>query len=338
MGYAKTMKTGRGSALIAGASKRGSALIMVMLVVAGITTIVFATQRIALVQFSQSVREEDNLIAGYAAQAGVEDGLARYHFERNVQTGDDQVFRFNLTRSTYADTGDHEIGASTDISEGVDGDFDPNYQYYDLSISYKTQRINIRDNGDLDFPADTGLSRLERDDALILTGFPSTAYNYFLRYGLKFLEADSQCTDINQAFVTLQQITSTSSSQTSSQEIARYSATLPENVYDSRSVANLQVKLGNTTLSSVRLRAFHCPVQFAFATTRDIDGLGSDNDAGPEFDSLTTEILSTGYFGSAKRTLLARIDRQTGNLLGIFDFLLYAGGNSVNTGTIQRGQ
>ena len=136
MGYAGCMqKQGQ---------QRGSALIMVMLVIAGITTIVFSTQRIALVQFSQSVREEDNLAAYYAAKAGVEDGLARYHFDKNTQTLVDKMFRFDLTAGTAPDPNEsYEIPSNTSITDGVGGeDFNPKHQYYDLVISYKTRAIN----------------------------------------------------------------------------------------------------------------------------------------------------------------------------------------------------
>ncbi len=339
MGYAKSMvKAGKrpGSAPITGVSKRGSALIMVMLVVAGITTIVFATQRIALVQFSQSVREEDNLAAYYAAKAGIEDGLLRYHFDRNVQTEDESMFRFDITGGTAPDSAGlvpYEIPADTPISDGVDGDFDPSHQYYDLAISYKTKTINIDDNGTPIFSPDFAVAA---DETLTLTGFPTSNSPYYLRYAIKF---DSACVNVSQARVTLQQvITRQDGSEYSGQVLVEsFQAVLNsqnELVYDSAAnVANLPIRTAvGDLVSSVRIRAYYCGFQYAFATSTTIDGPGGGA-ADPEFDSLISEILSTGYYGGAKRTLVAAVNRQTGDLIGIFDYLLYSGGN---TGTIRR--
>ena len=41
-------------------------------------------------------------------------------------------------------------------------------------------------------------------------------------------------------------------------------------------------------------------------------------------DSQVTHIESTGYFGDAKRKVVAKIDRQTNQLIGIFDYALYS--------------
>lgn len=314
--------------------ERGSALIMVMLVIAGITTIVFATQRIALVQFSQSVREEDNLTAYYAAKAGIEDGLARYHFDKNTQTGLDSIFRFDLTAGVAPDklnSVPYEIPSNTPITADLNGeDFSPKHQYYDLAITYKTPRINVinDDNGSLNFPSDTTKSRIVKDESLVLTGFPSSTDVYFLRYAFKFDQGSCSAADLSQAKITLQQTVTTLNGSVSSQVLVEYSSSLPGLIYDSYfQGVNLPIQTGGALVSSIRIRTYYCNVQYAFATAKDISGLGVGNNAGPEFDGLTTEILSTGYYGGAKRTLVAAVDRQTGNLIGIFDYLLYSGGN-----------
>lgn len=313
-----------GSALIAGASKHGSALIMVMLVVAGITTIIFATQRIALVQFSQSVREEDNLSATYAAQAGIEDGLSRYRFERNSETGDDTMFRFNLTTGNYQNyqtaNASHEIDIETDIAEGVEGDFDPKYQYYDLTMSYRTRSIGLRSNGDTNFASDP--HPLKVDKAVTLTGFASNPAPYYLRYAFDF----TGCSD-SRAFVAVQQVVvRTGGNRTSSQVLAKRSQAINE-VYDSYLTSTNMLLNDNGIYDSISVtaRAYYCQVKYAFGTTAADNGRLSSNV--PEFDGLITDIISSGYFGSAKRTLIARVDRQTGNLIGIFDYILYAGGS-----------
>lgn len=320
---------------------RGSALIMVMLVVAGITTIIFSTQRIALVQFSQSVREEDNLAATYAAQAGIEDGLARYRFEKNTETTPDYKFRFNLTKGTFPVNPTEptsEIAVETNIEDGIDGDYDPNFQYYDLVVNYKTQFINVNggNGGDGSFDFSTANDILKKDSAINLTGFPDNNDDYYLRYGFRFSES---CADKALAFVALQQTAIDVTGKTIiSQDLAKYENAIPDGsnnfrVIDSRATTNIFIKNTTSRVTSIAVRAFYCDVEFAFITSKSSIGDGNGIDAGPEFDSLTTEVLSTGYFGSAKRTLIAQVDRTSGELIGIFDFLLYAG--DVNSGTIR---
>jgi len=306
-----------------GELKRGSALIMVMLVVAGITTIIFATQRIALVQFSQSVRQEDNLAATYAAQAGIEDGLARYRFERNSQTERLKKFRLNLTTGNYFNyenaSTTHELDENTDIEEGVNGDFDPQNQYYDLTMAFRTNSYGIENNGTPNFSQTNDV--LSENESVILTGFRPSTSPYFLRYVLRF---DSTCAVSNpDAFVTVQQV---KNSGQASQVVAKLSQSIG-NVYDSARFANMKIYDTGVTAVSVKISAFYCQVEMAFATTSTVDGSSPSSDPNLAFDGLTTNIISTGYFGSAKRTLIAQINRRTGELIGIFDYLLYAGGS-----------
>ena len=333
MRYAKNMQI-RGN-------KHGSALIMVMLVIAGITTIVFATQRIALVQFSQSVREEDNLMAFYAAQAGIEDGLVRYRYERNTEINKDSdnnpvKFRFDLTNAGYPRA--FEIDSDVDITDGIEGyDYDPKHQYYDLVIYYKTQRINIQENGDVDFSLMLGTT-IAKDDVLTLTGFPPAtgSSDNYLRHVFKFVDNPSNCI-AEEPFVTMNLIRNDTSSggvQRDSQQII-VKKPPGSDLYDSSTNStNLDVSdSGTNTVSSIRIRAYHCNVEFALAATTSNNGRVGGSDTF-EFDGLFTEILSTGYFGSTKRTLIAQVNRQTGNLIGIFDFILYAGGNCPSGGNI----
>jgi len=48
-----------------------------------------------------------------------------------------------------------------------------------------------------------------------------------------------------------------------------------------------------------------------------------------KLDSRYTIIESTGYFGNTKRKLQVKIDRHSGQLLGLYDFVLYSGEGSI---------
>jgi len=299
--------------------RRGSALVFVLIIIAGIVTVTIGTQRLSLVQFNQATREEDNLFAYYAAKAGLEDGLLRFRYQRDVETSVDKVFRFDVTGGVAA--GEVNVGA---INQGNPQGFDyeTNHQYYDLSIDFRDKAIgtfNLNEFGDN--------KTLVEGDELQLTGFPNPT-NYqnsiYLRYAFEFV--GENCNDRG-AFVQIEQISDVNGSTV----LAQHQARIPlvgARVDSSESSQNLEIKTNTSYATYVRLRPYHCGVKYAFAATTTPNGPGNEpND--PEFDSLLTKITATGYYGKAKRTLQAQVDRKSGTLLNIYDFSLYSGEGSI---------
>ena len=293
--------------------RRGSALVFVLIIIAGIVTVTIGTQRLSLVQFNQATREEDNTYAFYAAKAGIEDGLLRFRHERDVETSTNKVHRLNVTDGVTAG----EISKDTLISQATD--YSPTDQYYDLAINFKTERI-----GEFNFSGTPPV--MNQDQEIELTGFSNEVPSYFLRYAFRWQdEAGCRAKD---AFVQIQQINTPASTGDSllGQTIVRMPVS--GNTYQSRATSSNLLITRTTGLSSVvRMRAYHCPVQFAANTTLSNNGV----DGGPTFDSLTTKIVSTGYFGQAKRTLEATVDRKSGRLISIYDFNLYSGETCIGT-------
>lgn len=292
--------------------QRGSALVFVLIIIAGIVTVTIGTQRLSLVQFNQATREEDNTFALYAAKSGVEDGLLRFRYERDVETVVDRVHRFNVTDGlSYG-----EVDRTRPISS--EADFSPTDQYYDLAIDFKTDRIG-------DFATMTQSPTLEQDKEIELTGFPNNQDNYYLRFAFRW--EDITACRAKGAFVQFQQATTPATGDSLfNQKVVRTPGT--GDVVDSRSTNENILLSSSTGLASVlRLRAYHCPVQYAFTTTYSNNG----ESGGPEFDSLTTKISATGYFGEAKRTLEATVDRKSGRLISIYDFNLYSGQTCIGT-------
>jgi len=292
----------------------GSSLILVLLVIAGIVTVTFGIQRITLVQFSQSNREEDNVMAYYAAKAGIEDGLTRFRFDRDVQTQDGKVFRYGLSD---AKTSPAEVTDGTAINSITS--YRPGNQYYDLKIDFKTNRINV--DASTGAPTFSDSQKIAKDDTLQLTGFAASNTPYYLR--VAFQATNCSAADQAKAFVQLHYQTEAGATQEATLNLTSGS-------YDSRTTnQNILINPGANLVSLTRFRSYYCDVDYAFSTSLTSNGYGKGNNAGPKFDDLTTTLTATGYFGSAKRTLVGTINRESGVLIGIYDYTAYAGQGSI---------
>jgi len=293
--------------------KPGSSLILVLLIIAGIVTVIFGTQRLALVQFSQSISEEDNLFAQKAAEAGVEDALRRLRETIDVETPAGQVFRFDLTGGASLDL----VAANTDIRDSAN--FNPAHQYYDFSVDFRSDRVG-------DFDVMSNSPDLARDDSLEISGFPNTTNPdiYYLRYKFLFADITSSCT------VQLQQIRDTGSGTLTYDQLTIHPET--GGSFDSKDHGNLAIHTGSGDLSNVvRLRIYGCSAKYAYQT---VQGLNNTTPANVSVDSQISTIIATGYAGGkAKRTLYAIFDRKKGRLINIYDFNIYSGQGSIQPRT-----
>lgn len=132
--------------------KKGSALIVAMLLIAGVGAVAFGIGRLLFVETKTATLYENGIVAYYAAESGVEEGFLRYKFDRNAdlpasevpQDGDpvgqtyfinfnnDSTIRTNLSDKTVA-AGSKSFSTLINVSD------DAAYQtkqIYDLKISY----------------------------------------------------------------------------------------------------------------------------------------------------------------------------------------------------------
>ncbi len=295
----------------------GSSLILVLLIIAGIVTVIFGTQRLALVQFSQSTSEEDNLFAQKAAEAGVEDALRRERETIDLETPTGKVFRFDLTGGSYDVANLGLVAAGTDIRDSAN--FNPAHQYYDFSVDFRTDHVG-------DFINMSTSPDLARDDSLEISGFANTTNPdiYYLRY--KFLFDGYNPADPNSCTVQLQQIRETGAGTVAYDQVTIHPET--GGIYDSTNHGNLPIHTGASDLSNVvRLRVYGCNAKYAYQTVK---GLNDSTPADVSVDSQTSTIIATGYAGGkAKRTLYAIFDRKKGRLINIYDFNVYSGQGSI---------
>lgn len=285
---------------------------------AGIIVVVFGASRLTLVQYNQSNRDEDNIFALAAAKAGIEDGLLRFRYNRDAETGEGKVVRFDLTRGQSSGDSSGEVDQSQLITQTAD--YNPVDQYYDMKLSFRSGQIGS-------FTTETENNpEVTKDGTLELTGFPTWTDKYYLRYRFEFIDAGSGC---DNALVQVQQV----------QEPTAYDQITVRKpavgfVVDSQLLGNniyIRTTPGqNESLtSSIRLRPYGCAVKYALVTSRTENGDGLAGNAGPMFDNFKSIITSTGYYGTAKRTLIAEINRSSGQLIGIYDFNIYSGTGDI---------
>jgi len=71
--------------------QRGFALLLTLVVVSVIGVVAFGVGRLTLTEFRQTVRFQDSQDALQTAEAGIEDGLVRFRFNRDTEVPSGQV-------------------------------------------------------------------------------------------------------------------------------------------------------------------------------------------------------------------------------------------------------
>ncbi len=295
---------------------QASSLVLVVVAMAVIITIVFGASRLTLVQYNQSNRDEDNIFARYAAKAGIEDGLLRFRHNRDAETTDKKVQRYNLTAGS-------SLG---EVDENSQANISPTDQYYDMLLNFRAGQIGSFDVNVASNPT------VVKDDSLELTGFPIIWPSpYYLRYRFEFTDCVG---NLSAQLVQIQQISQTADP---SKPIAYDQIVVKKpavgTVVDSTGSTNIFIRSNpgpsQTLKSSIRLRPYGCSIKYALATANTDTGTGQGNNIGPTFDNFTSIITSTGYYGDAKLTLIAEINRLSGQLISIYDFNIYSGTGDI---------
>ncbi len=308
--------------------KKGSSLILVMLVISSVITVIVGAQRIALVQFQQAGQSDDNVQAYSAAKAGIEDGLLRFRYNKNAATSDGKSYRFDL--KTGSSSG--EVTNNTKVTTTND-------QIYDLKMVYKTNKTSsISDSGV--FTPDPNLTISDTSGVgvnngfLELSGFGTT--QYYLNAQFRFVNpgTNTDCNVVSSVppFVEIQQVNKNITSQGSNSVNVQATINLATHRFDSSASGNFTINPTGFTTTSIRFRSYYCDVQYGFsATTSNNDTKPSTSGVG--FNDVSTTITATGYYGQSQRTLLASVDRNTGRLISIYDFTAYAGGGTAGPGS-----
>lgn len=127
--------------------KRGSAIVIAMLLISAIGVITFGIARLIFIENRTVALYENGAVAYYAAESGLEEGFLRYRYNQNVEvpfnnwtlTSDDSEKKYFQTIYNNYDTTNFE--ADKVITEGNIGistayKIDPLRQTYDLRIGH----------------------------------------------------------------------------------------------------------------------------------------------------------------------------------------------------------
>lgn len=278
-------------------SRRGAALIIALALITFISSAAFSIGRLMISEIRATTGLEDSMVAYYAAEAGVEQGLLMWRYNHDVETS---------------------TGATATDGNPVHVDIDEQ-RSFDLKIYYKGDKVGNFDNID-----DPNNPTIKKDGSLELRGFEDVS-NLTIKYitpcqNPSLFPAGSVCAtntgrpsgiDHGVEF----KIINSDGTQTD----------LEDNLFDpTASRSGWSPAMLGWTLepgSKIRVKPWDTDIKYVAETTA-ITGV-------PKIDSGISFIESTGYFGSAKRKIQVQVDRVSGTILGTYDFVLFGGSSDI---------
>jgi hypothetical protein len=317
--------------------KSGSAIIIAFLLMAVVSGTAFAIAKLFYLDTSLGGLYENSTVAYYAAESGVEEGLLRYRFDRNaeVAAATNDYVNYNSAIRNNLVTGQVGTKATT---------FGQIEQVYDLNMYYKTKYYGtafdssgILNYTDLDNPDYGKEYTIPRDEAVKIDitdvlGTGTGDLTFFVKLG----KAVSPSTD-NTAFIEARM--SNSSDEYKKALIPNGTRTGVQRDWPFGTYANMSVIPGVERIYQIiNLKTAIAGAEFSYKTAGDrvflyLKPIGYDNiiiGLKPTQTGKTiaisapySTIKSTGYYGGVGRTLTAKVDRQSGTVYDIFDFVVY---------------
>ena len=327
----------------------GSALIIAFLLMAAISGVAFGIARLFYLDTSLGGIYEDSTVAYYAAESGIEEGLLRYRYNRNfevaAETGSDylnydKVNRNNLVSGKV----NPNITKSGLITSATD-------QIYDLNMYYKARFYgnDINGNGLLDkgdlinldygkeytIPRDEAV-KIDVSDVFGVSGSGDimniliqmkkfapdfTVRNSFIEAKLTGYNIGGELKEYKKALIvngTIGDHRSQGGLWDSDSCAEMNEVSFPYKIYKLTDLKSSILKPSGATLFDTNksvflyLKPIGCDIV-----------IGIDPDDSKTISAPYTTVKSTGYYGGVGRTLTAKIDRQSGTVYDIFDFVVY---------------
>lgn len=365
--------------------KRGSAIVITMLLISAISMISFGLAKALVLNTSTVTLYEDGSVAYYAAESGLEEGFLRYRYNQNATVpitnwllGDSKVFKTTIGKfagsiTPSTDSGSNSAGispvsSSTSVTKneqsyelrmghlGTDGkpfygsaDSSGNlkkavsesfvsdassgsvYVNKDESIKIDLTGLNFRSNTNnlnlnVQFYGMNGTDSAEACKALLEVKFTviqngtTKEYTDILKPNTATgCELNTNLSGIN-TYRTISGSNGASISPSAPPSSLYYEVTPLEQVFD-RAFANMPDP--NTDKVSLMIRPLYFNARIGLIMSSCEINPSSCTSQSNTISGPYTTISSTGYFGSVVKKLSANIDRQSGTLYDLFDYVIY---------------
>ncbi|MCA9388777.1 hypothetical protein KC644_03400 [Candidatus Berkelbacteria bacterium] len=293
-------------------SQKGTALLIAMVLVAVIGTIAFAIGRVSLSSFTQVVRLEDSLNAYSAATAGIEDGLLRFRFNKDIETptscdGSDStptrssqlVTRVNLSQPNTSPVCVNPLGNTPSPGDII----------YDLKISHKLE---------------PGEPEVQNTKTTSRGTIVALAHDQAIEYDV------SDLTKPIQISWEYENPGSLSPNNTNSVEISLLDSGGGLVSQDSSAKKLIKENSGAPNSATFPITGIRPDIIRIRAYNSNLSSYRIQSLGGEPLSSRTTFIEVTGYYGRSKRKLELSLDRISGSILELFDFVLFSGSGDVS--------
>jgi hypothetical protein len=314
--------------------RKGSAILITMLFITVLAAMIFSILRPRISEIHSETSYYESQMAYYSAEAGLEEGLFRYRADKDVtwpaydKDNPNNVIRRDLggrdASGSWQDNNSAEIRPDWSIPLPVD----KTHYYYDLKIYSRELTIGKRPSDCLSNP--DGCLSLKKDQSKEFdVTFNAKTIN------LKWT-SDVYGTGSTKCYVSMEW------------KLIGKDAFSNNQVERDKNVENI------TTLSKGLLIPAAAGTQKFKLRIRPLIGDSTKSGPGGSFatgnnakcndgyifyqitpavtyspplllDTGTTTIESTGYFGNTARRIVAKIDKNSGAILDLYDFVLYSG-------------
>lgn len=320
--------------------QRGSAILIAVLLVAAVGSAAFGIGRLFLMDAGVADKYESAVIAYYAAESGIEEGLLRYRYNKNQEVPiSNNMPIVNLT------------GNNIESGNPASYAFAPLNRYYVPSVEYLSEFYgeDTDNNGNFlatdvansDYPE---IFRVPKDEAIKLDlskldipgGRDITLYVKYMNLGVdtafSFDSCGTKCPFMEVA------LTGTGQTIEDFQSKIALVEQNHVNLFDSDDYIHKPTNSGVITyqnlVAGIRNKnndqIFDTPNNNLSITIRPLyaDAIigikATGTDPGKKvLPAPYNTIKSTGHYGGVTRTLQAKIDRQAGTVFDLFDFVLY---------------
>ena len=324
--------------------RRGNAIIIAMLMIAAVGGIAFGVGRLTMVDTSNLATYENGVGAFYAAEAGAEEGLLRYKFDRNYSVpfdswtvGDSKIFKTDLTAST-SDNGDPAGSAPTTAAKADD-------QNYDLRMGYLGPFNGTYATSTGDFVP------VNRDDEtkIDLSGFNFSGndVNLDINFTLPSLTVPNEC----EAMAELKLTVDDGVNVNEYKELLNYDPTtcqfyppnlapekllkadsgttdIPNTKFDVKLTSvysKITSRAGVTFTAGAKIELSIKPLYYSAGIKVYPSAACSGCDLNGAVPGPFTTITSIGYYGGVMRKVVTNVDRNSGTVYDLFNYVIYKG-------------